>query len=85
MTTSRLQNGFAKLGVVMVTATITLVGFVAFRFLEAQDNTQVATTPQPTSQVASIKSVKDVETVTKELDTTEVDSLDAELDAEFSF
>lgn len=85
MSASRLQNGFAKLGVVMVTATITLVGFVAFRFLEAQDNTQVATTPQTTSQIASIESVKDVETVTEELDTTEVDSLDAELDAEFSF
>lgn len=85
MSASCLQSGFAKLGVVMVTATITLVGFVAFRFLQAQDNTEVATTNQSTSQVASIKSVQDVETVTEELDTTELDSLDAELDDEFTF
>lgn len=86
MSKSSFQQGFAALGIVMVVATVTLVGFVAFRFLDAQDNTEVAQkNASETSQVASIKSTKDVDTVTAELDTTELDSLDAELDAEFAF
>lgn len=76
-------------GFVMVLATITLIGFAAFRFLDAQDNTEVATTEtQPTtSQVATIETTEDVETVTHELENldAELDGLDSELDAEFAF
>lgn len=82
---SFFSRGFPALGFVMVVATITLVGFVAFRFLDAQDNTEVAT-PQPTSsQVANIENTKDVDEVTKVLDSAELDSLDAELDEQFAF
>jgi len=82
-----LQHGFAMLGIVMVVATITVVGVVAFRFLDATDNTEVATqTTQPEAvQVAAIETPEDVEKVTNELDAAELDSLDAELDAEFDF
>lgn len=83
---SYFQNGFAAFGVVMVVATITLIGFVAFRFLAAQDNSEVATTDTAyVSQVANIETIKDVETVTSELDTAELDSLDADLNSEFDF
>ena len=83
------RRGRAYLGLVMVVATVTLMGVVAFRFLDAQDNTQVAdtnNTPE-TTQVASVESAKAVEAVTAELDPAEaeLDTLDAELDAEFAF
>lgn len=70
---------------VMVVATITLVGIVGFRFLDKQDNTQIANKAAESQQVASVSSVKDVDTVTKQLDTTELDTLDAKLDEEFKF
>ena len=78
------------LSLVMVVATITVVGIVAFRFLDAQDNTQVAKTPAPVptqTQVAKVESVEDVETVTNELDQAdaELNAIDAELDTEFAF
>lgn len=83
---SRFQHGFAVFGLVMVVATITLVGFVAFRFLDAQDNTEVATNrPAQVSQVATIESEQDIDTVTTELDSTELDSIDADLDKAFAF
>lgn len=88
MRKSLFQKGFAAFGIVMVVATITLVGVVAFRFLAAQDNTHIAKIPTPeSSTVASVETVEDVETVTAELDqaTAELDNLDAELDAEFAF
>jgi uncharacterized membrane-anchored protein YhcB (DUF1043 family) len=74
----------------MVVATITVIGIVAFRFLDAQDNTQIAkeqtATPQ-TSQVATVETAEDVETVATELESAEaeLDSLDAELETEFAF
>lgn len=70
---------------VMVVTTITLVGIVGFRFLDRQDNTQIATQSAESYQVASVASAKDVETVTRQLDTTELETLDAELDQEFDF
>lgn len=83
------RKSFAWLGIVMVVATITLVGAVAFRFLDAQDNTQVAQTDtsKESSQVATLETVQDVETVTQELDQldSELNQLDSELDAEFAF
>lgn len=80
------QQGFAIFGLVMVVATITLVGFVAFRFLDAQDNTEIADNrPAQASSVAAIESEQDIDSVTAELDSTELDSIDADLDAEFSF
>lgn len=83
---SRFQHGFAVFGLVMVVATITLVGFVAFRFLDAQDNTEVASDqPATVSQVVTIESAQDIETVTAELDSSELEAIDAGLDAEFSF
>lgn len=83
------RKSFAMLGIVMVVATITLVGVVAFKFLDAQDNTQVAQTDtsKESSQVATIETVEDVETVTQELNQldSELNTLDSELDAEFAF
>lgn len=80
------QQGFAIFGLVMVVATITLVGFVAFRFLDAQDNTQVATdTPAQTSQIATIETEKDIDQVTADLDSSELDGIDADLDQAFAF
>ena len=80
------QRSIAMLSFIMVVATITLVSIVGFRFLDAQDNTEVATTgPKQTSQVATVNSTKDVEAVTEELSTTEIDQLDAELDQAFDF
>lgn len=90
MRLASFRRGRALLSLVMVVATITVVGIVAFRFLDAQDNTQVAehqnTSPE-TSQVATVETIEDVETVTTELETAEAElnSLDAELDAEFAF
>lgn len=81
-----LQQGFAAFGIVMVVATITLVGFVAFRFLDAQDNTEIASDqPSTASKVATIESEQDIDTVTAELDSAELDSIDANLDQEFAF
>lgn len=79
------QRSFAMFSFVMVVATITLVGIVGFRFLDKQDNTQVATESSTSQQVARVTSAKDVETVTQQLDTTELETLDAELDQEFDF
>lgn len=83
MKTPLLSRGFAALGIVMVVATITLVGFVAFRFLDAQDNTEVAT--DTSSNVAVIESTRDIDTVTDDLDSAQLDSIDADLDKAFSF
>ena len=86
MSKSLFSRSRRMFGLVMVVATITLAGVVAFRFLAEQDNTQVATQPAHT-EVAKVESVKDVETVTQEVDSVdaELSSLDAELDSEFSF
>lgn len=87
-----LRHGRPFFSLIMVAATITVIGIVAFRFLDAQDNSQVAdtTTTQTTpaeTQVASVETIEDVKTVTNELDEAEaeLDSIDAELDAEFAF
>lgn len=89
MTLPTLRRGRPFFGLVMVAATITVIGIVAFRFLDAQDNTQVAQAPVTTTetQVATVETVKDVETVTHVLDQTEAElnDIDAELDAEFAF
>lgn len=88
MRKSLFEKGFSVFGIVMVVATITLVGVVAFRFLAAQDNTEVAKTPvQDASTVATVKTAQDVQTVTTQLDnaTSELDSLDADLDTQFNF
>ena len=82
------RRGRSSFSLVMIAATITVIGFVAFRFLDVQDNTQVAKEPATTEvQVASVKSVEDVDTATRALDQTEaeLDSIDSELDAEFDF
>ena len=82
------RRGRSSFSLVMIAATITVIGFVAFRFLDVQDNTQVAKEPTTTEvQVASVKSVEDVDTATRALDQTEaeLDSIDSELDAEFDF
>lgn len=80
------QHGFAIFGLVMVVATITLIGFVAFRFLDAQNNTEIASNgTNQTSQIATIQSEADISTVTQELDSAELDGIDAGLDQEFSF
>lgn len=87
------QSGFGALGLIVVAATITLAGFVAFRYLAVTDNTEVALTSTPTSQqhqsaqtVATVNSAHDVDTVIHQMDTVQVDSIDdADLDAELNF
>lgn len=78
--------------IVMVVSTITLVGLVAFQFLDAQNTTQIAQVPETaaTKQVApaepeTITTPADIDTVTEQLDVSELDTLDAELSAEFDF
>lgn len=88
-----LRHGRPFFSLVMVAATVTVIGIVAFRFLDAQDNTQVAETtttsvPAPTeTQVATVETVEDVETVTSELEQAEaeLETIDAELETEFAF
>lgn len=88
-----LRHGRPFFSLIMVVATITVIGIVAFRFLDAQDNTQVAETtttsvPAPAeTQVATVETVEDVETVTSELEQAEaeLDTIDAELETEFAF
>lgn len=85
-----LRRGRPFFSLVMVAATITVIGLVAFRFLDAQNNTEVANTPQTTTaetQVASVETPEDVETVAQVPDQAEaeLDTIDAELDAEFAF
>lgn len=83
---SILRRSRGILGFSMVVSTITLIGFVAFQFLDAQDNTEIANTPSTTSsEVATIETPEDVVTVAQTLDTAELDSLDSELDTEFNF
>ena len=78
------QRSFAMFSFVMVVATITLAGLVGFRFLDAQDNTEVAVQTAP-QEVTTVASTKDVEAVAQQLDTTELDAIDAELDSQFDF
>lgn len=91
MSRSRLQLSFGTLGIVMVIATITLVGLVAFRFLDAQNNTQVVKAPEtstlkPESVPATINTSDDIDTITAQLDKLDLDALDgADLDAELDF
>ena len=85
-----MRRGRPFFSLIMVAVTTTVIGLVAFQLLDAQDNTQVANTTVPTtteSKVATVESVKDVETVTQELDQAEaeLESIDAELDTEFAF
>lgn len=87
------QSGFGALGLIVVAATITLAGFVAFRYLAVTDNTEVASNSTPASQqhqsaqtVAAVNSAHDVDTVIHQLDAVPVDSMDgADLDAELNF
>lgn len=81
------QRSLSMMSFVMVVATITLVSLVGFRFLDAQDNTQVATTgpTAQTRQVAEVRTAEDVEEVTEELSSAEIEQLDAELDQAFDF
>lgn len=86
MSKSLFSRSRRLFGLVMIVATITLAGVVAFQFLDQQDNTEVATQPSH-AEVAKVESVKDVETVTQEVDSVdaELSNLDAQLDSEFSF
>lgn len=87
---SRLrQPGFGAFGIIMVVATISLMGLVAFRFLDAQDNTEVARKQQQTQHahpIASVNTASDVDTVVKQIDDVNVDALEGpDLDAELNF
>ncbi len=81
--------GFGAFGLIMVVATISLVGLVAFRFLDAQDNTEVAkksTQPAQTTVVASINKSDDIDKAIADIDELNVDAIDnADLEAELNF
>ena len=80
------QRSYAMLSLVMVVTTITLVGIVGFRFLDAQDNTRIASNgTAPSAQIATVTSAEDVEEVTEQLSAAEIDNLDSELDQAFDF
>lgn len=83
------EKGFGFVGVVMVVAAISLMGLVAFRFLDAQNTTEVANETTLTSKpvVAAIQKLADIDSTSNQLDDVELDSvaLDAELDAELDF
>lgn len=79
------QRGSA-FGLMMVAATIILLGIVAFRFIDAQKNTEVADTKPATSQVTTVAKAADIDKATAELDTADLDAnFEAELDAELDF
>jgi CHASE3 domain sensor protein len=78
------QRSFAMFGLIMVVTTITLVGIVGFSLIDRQNNTQVATTTS-SEHVAEVSSVQDIDKVTQQLDTTQLEALDAELEGQFDF
>lgn len=92
MSKSIFQRSISAFGVVMVVSTITLVGLVAFQFLNAQDNTEVAKAPTTSTEKkvaqaepAPIVTAADIDAATAQLDVSELDALDAELNTEFDF
>lgn len=74
-------------GLMMVAATIILLGIVAFRFIDAQKKTEVANVTQPTTtKVTNVASAADVDKATSELDSADLDAnLEAELNSELDF
>lgn len=81
-------NAKRWIGLAMVTTTVSLAGLVAFRALDAHDNSKVAreaTLEPAVSQVATIESTADLDTAVAEIETLEFDGLDASLDEEFDF
>ncbi|MEO5499659.1 MAG: hypothetical protein ABIR46_04115 [Candidatus Saccharimonadales bacterium] len=75
-----------QFGLIIITATVTIMGVVAFKALDAHDNSEVAVqTEQTSSQVASVETVQEVATIERELESLDVESLDADLDASFDF
>lgn len=79
------QRGSA-FGLMMVAATIILLGIVAFRFIDAQKNTEVANTTPAPSKVTTVAKAADIDKATAELDSADLDvNFEAELDAELDF
>ncbi len=80
------KNPMQQFGLIIITATITVMGVIAFKALDTYDNSEVATQPQPTtSEVAAVETVKEVASIESELQALNVESLDADLDASFDF
>lgn len=82
------QSGFGFIGIVMVVASISLMGIVAFRFLDAQSNVEVAdvNTTRNQPRIAAIQTSSDIDAATTQLDSTDLEgSFDSDLDAELNF
>jgi len=78
-------KGFAFVEVILVVVTVALIGFVAFRFIENQNESQtVAPAPTGTQDVA-LNSTADVDAAVQQADSVDLDSVDKELEAEFNF
>lgn len=80
------KNPTKQFGMILITATVTVLGVIGFTAIDAHDNSEVALQPkQTTSQVAAAETVKEVASIESELQALNVDSLDADLDASFDF
>ena len=80
------KNPVQQFRLILITATVTILGVIGFTAIDAHDNSEVAVQPkQTTSQVAAAETVKEVASIESELAALDVESLDADLDASFDF
>lgn len=80
------KNPMRQFGLIIITATITIMGLFAFRALDSYNNSEVAVqTEQTSSEIAVAETVQEVATIESELETLDVEALDADLDASFDF
>ncbi|HEX8390218.1 MAG TPA: hypothetical protein VF597_02270 [Candidatus Saccharimonadales bacterium] len=89
-----VHRRFMHFGLVTLTLTIALVGMIAFRALHSYDNSEVANTSNqnssktskaPATKIAPVDNLADIDTATAQLNDSELDALNAQLDAEFNF
>lgn len=81
------KNPMQQFGLIIISVTVTVLGVIGFKAMDAHDNSEVATQPTTTtsSQVAVAETVQEVQSIESELQALDVESLDADLDASFDF
>ena len=80
------QSGFTLVEVAVVVLVVGLIGFIGLRVWGSYSTGDVATQNSSTPTVAKITSIKDLDTVDKQLDSTDVvGSFESELDSEADF
>jgi predicted negative regulator of RcsB-dependent stress response len=83
------ETGFGAVEAVLILFMVGIIGFVGFRIYQAQNDAsltrEASVTDAPVAQVAPIKDSADLDTVSKSLDQTSLDSTSGELDAQLDF